>query len=176
MTANRPKENQSKLIKSVFRTFKRPNRKAGLFKMKRVRARLTEKINQLKFKQKSSADEIKNFETGPFNPKYFMVRAPCSPFPVLTLCILACPALLPCILRCLLPPCTNRLLMIVAGRSVLVGMATWILLRLSGSSGATAKSQIEEWASAGVSRSPGASAVWLAVWSCVLHTAARLGA
>ena len=46
------------------------------------------------------------------------------------------------------------LLMIVAGRSVLVGMATWILLRFSGSSGATAKSQIEEWAFAGVSRSP----------------------
>ena len=82
------------------------------------------------------------------------LRAPCSPFPVLTLCILACPTLLPCILRCLLPLCTNRLLMIVAGRSVLVGMAAWILLRLSGSPGATAKSQIQEWAFAGVSRSP----------------------
>ena len=38
--------------------------------------------------------------------------------------------------------------------SALVSMATWILLRLSGSPGATAKSQIQEWAFAGVSRSP----------------------
>ena len=101
-------------------------------------------------------------------------------FPVLTLCTLACPALPPCKSRCLLASCMECVLtheccwQILSSLAVLLGVWPWF----SGSSGATQKSQIQEWPFPAVSGSPYklVHLQRLAVWSCVPHTTARLGA
>ena len=101
-------------------------------------------------------------------------------FPVLTLCTLACPALPPCKSRCLLASCMECVLtheccwQILSSLAVLLGVSPWF----SGSSGATQKSQIQEWPFPAASGSPYklVHLQRLAVWSCVPHTTARLGA